>query len=501
MISKRLRVLVAALLLLALGACGGDEPAPAPTAAPTDTPLPTMTFTPVPVPTATPEPTPTHTPVPEPTATPEPTPTDTPEPEPTVETPQVISAGETKSGAVVAGETDVWELRGTPEDSCTITVEPDDDFDAVLDLVGADGASLLGFEVDDSFGTETIAGFRLPATLPFLRVRGFDDSVGSYAVSFSCLATITDQSLTLGQTVAGNVTDAAGEQWVFDAAANDFIDVTVRPEGDFDVVVDLLDPAGLSLLGGELDLYFQTEFTRALRLPVDGRYTIVVRGFEGTTGAYQLQAGLANGGQFGSAVRASDSLDSPTDEHRFPFTGSSGQRVTMVVVPRGNDFDVVLSVHNDDTDALLAEVDASTGLEELAFEVPGDGNYYFQIRGFEGATGTYDIILVGPPDAVLELTRNDAVEGRFGDRSFIEYWLRGENGSTVSFVAGSDAETDIVLEILDLSDNILAEVDDNFSGESETLTFTFTTANPIVIIKVSDFWEGQGIFTLTVNPE
>ena len=73
-------VLAMAIVLLAVGACGGDEdtPTPAPTAAPTATPVPVApTATPVPVAGETPLPTPTPAPAaatPVPTATPAPTP-------------------------------------------------------------------------------------------------------------------------------------------------------------------------------------------------------------------------------------------------------------------------------------------------------------------------------------------------------------------------------------------------------------------------------------------
>ena len=65
-----------AMLMVAL-ACGGEPPAPPPTAtpAPADTPTPTAPSTPVPTPTSTPTPTAAPTPTPEPTPTPFPTPT------------------------------------------------------------------------------------------------------------------------------------------------------------------------------------------------------------------------------------------------------------------------------------------------------------------------------------------------------------------------------------------------------------------------------------------
>ncbi|MEZ4512770.1 MAG: hypothetical protein R3C62_12905 [Chloroflexota bacterium] len=118
---RRFQFLGLLILLLALAACGGDEPAETavlptaipptsttePTATHTATPEPTATNTATPEPTATntPEPTATHTATPEPTDTPEPTATatDTPAPTAVPATATAVPASTTDSNADNSG--------------------------------------------------------------------------------------------------------------------------------------------------------------------------------------------------------------------------------------------------------------------------------------------------------------------------------------------------------------------------------------------------------------
>ncbi len=75
--SRIAKIMLGALALMAVVACGEAAPVPTPTPEPTSTPTPSPTATPTPAPTATPTPLPTSTPTPEPSPTPE-APTATP---------------------------------------------------------------------------------------------------------------------------------------------------------------------------------------------------------------------------------------------------------------------------------------------------------------------------------------------------------------------------------------------------------------------------------------
>ena len=56
----------------------------------------------------------------------------------------------------------------------------------------------------------------------------------------------------------------------------------------------------------------------------------------------------------------------------------------------------------------------------------------------------------------------------------------------------------MVIEVLDLDENVLATIDDGFSGEPEELVYTFENED-LVLIRVSDFFGGEGDFVMTVD--
>jgi hypothetical protein len=303
-----------------------------------------------------------------------------------------------------------------------------------------------------------------------------------------------------GDLATGTIAGSETGQHTFSGNANDWVDITVTPEGDeFDLVVDVLDSSGSSILeDGELDDSFGPERIRVLILPEDGVYTIVVRGFEGSTGDYEVSVGLANDGQANTALHTSDTISEGEEDHIFPFVASAGDRVAAIVQPVGSDFDVVLEIYDDDTDEVLDSVDLTTGFEELIFIASDGGSYYFAVKGFEGSTGDYDITLVGPATTQFVLAAGDVIDGRFPEGGVIEYWYDGLADETIVLTLESDVDTDAVIRILDEDGEMLTEIDENLYGEAEELSYTFD-AEVSVIIEVSDFFGNEGTFTFTVE--
>jgi len=186
----------------------------------------------------------------------------------------------------------------------------------------------------------------------------------------------------------------------------------------------------------------------------------------------------------------------------FPFSALAGDVVTIQIQPESG-LDVYLEVYDDDTDEAFAayETDLTTGFEEVVFTAPSAGNYYFQVLIHESSdvsAGDYDANVLGPTSALIVLDTGDKVEGRFDDDGFIEYWLRGDLGDTVTLSAESGDDVDLVLEVLDLDDNVLAIVDDGISGANESLTYTYDSVDWIVV-RISDFYGEPGKFSLAVD--
>lgn len=413
--------------------------------------------------------------------------------------------GDIASGSVTGSDPSLWEFIGLEGEVVDVIVRPKtEELDVVFDLLDESGNSVLPSEIDDSFGIEELREFALPTSGTYIiAISGFADSTGDYEITLAEAGspTGTEGSIGYGETLAGSVVSEAGSTWSFSGEAGDFVDITVVPYDEFDLVVDVLDASSISILDeGPLDDSFDTEFVRVLPLPGSETYTIVVTGYEGEIGDYDITLDLSNGGQPGSIVFAADTLtEEDTDGHAFPFTAGAGEIVTFLVDPE-IDFDAVIEIINDDTDEILDEVDQTTGFEEMVFIVPEDGNYYFKVRGFEDSFGDYDATLLGSDLVIFELAIGDGVIGRFNDDGIIEYIFRGFAGDTLVLSAETNDELDLVLELLDLDDNSLVLVDEMTSGGTETLTYSFSE-DLIVFIRVSEFFSEQGQFILLLDSE
>jgi serine/threonine protein kinase len=308
-----------------------------------------------------------------------------------------------------------------------------------------------------------------------------------------------------GDIVDGNIEAGASSIWSLIGFEGDAVDIFVEPlDEDLDVIVDVLDDSGISILpDGEIDASFDIEEIRNLIIPHEGNYTITIHGFGITTGNYQLRVFLA--GQLegpdepGSQLSAFDTLEE-NDEHAFPFYAESGGLELNAIVSPYDELDVVVGIYNDDDDELLLEVDDAFDIENIDYVVPDPGNYYILISGFDNAVGDYDVVITGPPDITFELAFGDEVNSQLSDSSQIDYYFRAETGHIFTTIVQPDSNLDVVLEIYNLNDlsNILAEVDDSFAGESETLEYT-ATEDGVFVIRVRGFGGETGNFFLTIE--
>ena len=506
------RLLATVLVLGFVTACGGQAE-PTPTAEPTPSPLPQPTATP------SPTPRPTASSTPEPTATALPTvdaaadftetveviePDVTPTPPASLpETEGMLLYGDSVTGSVTGSGPSAWEFIGLEDEVVDLIVEPlDDGLDVIVNVLDESGASILeSGEVDESFGMEEIHALAITAPGTFyVTVTGFGGSVGEYQITLTETgATVTngDNMIAYGDRVSGEI-DAAGEMatWRFSGSEGDVVALALEPAGDFDAILDLQDSTGASILiGEERDYSFDAEYA-IVSLPGDGEYSIVVKGFEGSTGSYEL----AVNGAAGSVVSASDTLAEGDNEegHAFPFTAPAGEVVGIVVEPEG-DLDVVVEIQDGDGEALRSQpFDASFGTESFAFGVPEDGNYSFRVKGFEGGLGSYEVTLLGSDRTIFELAYNDVVSGRTGADGLIEYAVTGLAGDIMTVAVESDSDIDPMIAVRDLDDNVLVEVDEAVAGEVEELSYTFEE-EALVIIRVRDFFENAGNFVLTVT--
>lgn len=419
------------------------------------------------------------------------------------ETEGFLLYGDSVTGSVTESGLSAWEFIGLEGESVDVIVEPlDDGLDVVVNVLDESGASILeSGEVDESFGMEEIRALTIPAPGTFyVTVAGFDGSAGEYRITLTEAGAATtngENTIAYGDSVTGTIIAAdEAATWRFSGSEGDVVALAVEPAGDFDVVLDLQDSTAASILiGEERDYSFGAEYA-IVSLPGDGEYAIVVKGFEGATGEYEL----AVTGAAGSVVSAGDTLEEGDNEegHVFPFTAPAGEVVGIVVEPEG-ELDVVIEIQDGDGESLRSQpFDASFGTESFAFSVPEDGNYSFRVKGFEGALGSYEVRLLGSDRTIFELAYNDVVNGRTGADGFIEYAVNGLAGDIMTVAVEPDSAIDVVIEIRDQGDNVLVEVDDAVAGEVEEASYTFEQES-LILVGVRDFFENSGDFVLTIS--
>jgi len=408
-----------------------------------------------------------------------------------------------------------WSFIGLKGEVIDITVVPNSSglLDVQIDIQNEKGKSILDWPVDNSFGTEELLGFELPADGAYVIViEELYGTRGDYTITLAESGSTTTSEVE-GDIVAidpGSVLEysllyssfVAGDDsstFTFTGKGGEFADISVSPESvGLDVVIDFLDPSGQSLLDGPLDNSYNTEYIRVLRMPEDGDYTVVVSSYDGAPGDFELlveESYLSNPASF---ILASGSLDDAEEVHDFPFYTYADELVVFHAKPEFG-LDVVVELYNDDTGELLEEKDASTGFEEVVFFVPEDGNYKFSLVGYAGSTGAYDVTLIGSEFVYFELAVGDLVIGRFGPNSLFEYYISGTAGDTVNITIKTEDGIDLILELMDFDSNILASADNGGKGVQETLSYTFES-DDLLILRVGDYTEsGMGEFVLSVE--
>jgi Bacterial pre-peptidase C-terminal domain len=209
-----------------------------------------------------------------------------------------LEYGESGRGRVNDAAGDSWTFRGDEGD--IITLDMEGDFDTYLLLYDSDNRELIRDDDSGDDNNARIAYYVLPNDGTFTIVaRGWAGRTGSYTLTLRYdeeippTATPTEApppteqgSLEYGQTVEGNVRGAAGDSWTFRGERGDR--VTISMEGEFDTYLLLYDSDNRELTrddDGGSDLNAQID---EYRLPYDGTYIIIARGFGGNTGSYTL---------------------------------------------------------------------------------------------------------------------------------------------------------------------------------------------------------------------
>jgi hypothetical protein len=279
-------------------------------------------------------------------------------------------------------------------DVVNIIVDPIDGFDAVIDVLDAEGNSILPGEVDQSFGREEIRNLVLEETGGyFIAVRGFAGETGSFEIT---LEEADDVSALTGPGMEIFVMrqfEAGGSDWfLFSAEAGTTLTAVVDPLGDLDAVVSIVDYDTDEVLlevdfsFGQETLTFEPDDTRL--------YYLVIEGYSGEAGEYYMTVTLSPGILFelvdGALVYGWYDEES---RHEFVVFLDEGQTLYVDIDPDG--FDVVAEVTDLDDVVLTRMDDGFSGDPEmLTFVAPASDVYLVVSRAFSTAVNGRYIMFI-----------------------------------------------------------------------------------------------------------
>jgi peptide/nickel transport system substrate-binding protein len=101
-----------------------------------------------------------------------------------------------------------------------------------------------------------------------------------------------------GEVVSGEIVPHMSQAWVLHGGAGEAFHIVVAPDEAFDVMVDVVDGDGDSIVdGGVVDGEGSgIAETASVTLPDGGDYLIVVRGYQGSAGSYTVEVNYHEGG-------------------------------------------------------------------------------------------------------------------------------------------------------------------------------------------------------------
>lgn len=488
-IMRKLKPLFMLLLLLALPilACGGggNEEPTATTAPAQPTAEPTLEPTATPAPTNTPEPTATPAPTntPEPTATPEPT------------------------GPVIP---EGFDLLESPEGGIAVYYPADwfnTDFLGLLTIAsnevlldsadpGEEGAVaiIISDGVDAELGLPVTIEDGAVAVLTSLLA---DPTILDLGTEFEVVSPATGvENVSEGHDVATAVVHATSENGIRVAYVMKIIITETR----------------FGLFLGATPVETQEQYEATLDT-IGNSITLSepVGGDDDVSTPTTPDAGEAEPVVLGDVIEGQLGEDAP--QRDYLYTAAAGETLTVAAIPDTDDQDLTLAIYAAaDTTSTLVEIDNgfSGESETLTYTFTEAGDYIIRVAEFGFPDEGLFYLFIGE-DAVSEalVTSLDATdliigtsEGTLPEGESDQFFIfEAAGGETLTFtLTPGNNDMDVVIEIYSVDDlnDAVAEIDTGFSGEPETLTYTFAAAGTYVIT-VSEFYGAGGPFTLLVS--
>lgn len=395
---------------------------------------------------------------------------------PYVESPQIVSGPE---ALTIAGQ-----------DAATATVEGADETTGETVVIYA---TVVRGEGQAAIATGiTLAPYRD-------RFRPYLDAIAQTIELSQPTGPTVEGSLNYGETVRGTVPLGATSAWTFIGVEGEIVDVIAMPvDQSLDLIVDVLDSSGTSILeSGPIDEAFGTEEIRRLELPASDEFTVLLNGFAGSSGQYELTVSEAGVSAPSAAIAIGDRLSDtigPDELADYAFLSRNGLPVTVVVEPQG-DLDAVVEIIHPQ-DGIIIEEDSSFGRETLSFTPTAGLEYLIRVRGFAGAGGDFTISLAESSLASgSTIVASDALPDDHEGHAFP---FQALEGAFATAVAEPEGDFDVVLEVWeDLeTDERLDSIDLSYGTEQAEFIVPQTGLYFFNVVG----YEGQGgDYTITLS--
>lgn len=326
--------------------------------------------------------------------------------------------------------------------------------------------------------------------------------------------------LRFGDTVTGQINNQTTRQsYTFDGRRGEFISITLSPTGgDLDPLLAVLDADGTVIItqddgngrGVRLD---------ALRIPRNGRYTLIVTRFGGplgtTIGEFTLtleRVGVSS--DSGSSLRYNDTiLNTITDAVPalyYTFQAQRGDILDIRMQRTSGDLDPLLQVINRDA-VVLAASDDIPGSSTLDAAVEGlvidaDGTYaiiatrYGEAAG--DSTGSFILTLTETDESGLGNTLQTAqalvdglpTEGELNNDRFERFYTfeARENDLVTVQMERVSGSLDAFVAILDENLREVGADDDGGGGQNAALTDFLIPADGLYYVKATRFGGPEG---------
>jgi hypothetical protein len=437
-----------------------------------------------------------------------------------------LSGGETISGTVEQGATDVWTFNGEAGRYVTVLLAPaTDESDLTLTLLNPAGNTVQSIDNGYAGEEEQLVDILLEENGVYtLQVGEFFNEAATYQLTF----TLAEESqlagggvLEIGQQVTAGLGPDEEHVWTFLATAGQAVTLIVTPQDEqLDIILSLFGPDGRKLadwdeaFSGDPEIMSGPE---GFELPITGEYRLVVEGFTGHGGRYTIS--LSEGGNsLSNFYEAGDLAYGDTrqetlqaeEAHAWFIEGSAGDRILILVRPVDSDLDLELWLlyanrETQQLEELVIEDEFLSGEgESIEYTLPGDGLYVAVVLEFFGEAGEYEISLLAESRSTLEragdIGYGQTVTGTMAAGTRAAWSFNGRAGDVINInLLSADRDSDFVIVLKDPAGNTAATVDDTLSGEAERLFAFALTADGTWQIIIQEFFDDGGQYELTLN--